>query len=91
MYRGAYAPLCGIGEFMKNIKVIFKSNKAPSGMNPHTEYMIGAQKLKNLQKDGRFDIEVLEKPKEVSEKPKEVLDKPKAKKKAKATKKTNSQ
>ena len=46
-------------------------------MNPHTEYMIGAQKLKNLQKDGRFDIEVLEKPK--------------AKKKAKATKKTNSQ
>ena len=62
---------------MKNIKVIFKSNKAPSGMNPHTEYMIGAQKLKNLQKDGRFDIEVLEKPK--------------AKKKAKATKKTNSQ
>ena len=77
MYRGAYAPLCGIGEFMKNIKVIFKSNKAPSGMNPHTEYMIGAQKLKNLQKDGRFDIEVLEKPK--------------AKMKAKATKKTNSQ
>ena len=44
---------------MKDIKVIFKSNKAPSGMNPHTEYMIGAKKLENLKADGRFDIEVL--------------------------------
>jgi|TARA_R110002020_G_scaffold153164_2_gene332387 hypothetical protein len=61
---------------MKDIKVVFKSNKVPSGYNSNTEYYIGAKKLENLQNDGRFDIEVLEKPK--------------AKKKAKATKKTNS-
>jgi len=61
---------------MKDIKVVFKSNKVPSGYNSNTEYYIGAKKLENLEKDGRFDIEVLEKPK--------------AKKKAKATKKTNS-
>jgi hypothetical protein len=61
---------------MKDIKVIFKSNKVPSGCNSNTEYYIGAKKLENLQKDGRFDIEVLEMPK--------------AKKKAKATKKTTS-
>jgi len=61
---------------MKDIKVIFKSNKVPSGCNSNTEYYIGAKKLKNLQADGRFDIEV--------------LGMPKAKKKAKATKKTNS-
>ena len=47
---------------MKDIKVIFKSNKVPSGCNSNTEYYIGAKKLENLQKDGRFDIEVLERP-----------------------------
>ena len=69
---------------MKDIKVIFKSNKAPSGMNPHTEYYIGAKKLENLQADGRFDIEVLERP---ASKPKAT---PKPKKK-KATKKEESE
>ena len=67
---------------MKDIKVIFKSNKVPSGCNSNTEYYIGAKKLENLQKDGRFDIEVLERPK-----PKAA---PKLKKK-KATKKEESE
>ena len=67
---------------MKDIKVIFKSNKVPSGCNSNTEYYIGAKKLENLQADGRFDIEVLERPK-----PKAT---PKLKKK-KATKKEESE
>ena len=62
---------------MKDIKVIFKSNKVPSGCNSNTEYYIGAKKLENLQADGRFDIEVLERPK-----PK-ATPKPKKKKSAK--------
>ena len=62
---------------MKDIKVIFKSNKVPSGCNSNTEYYIGAKKLENLQADGRFDIEVLEKP---TPKPKVAL-KPKKKSK----------
>ena len=69
---------------MKDIKVIFKSNKVPSGCNSNTEYYIGAKKLENLQADGRFDIEVLERP---ASKPKAT---PKPKKK-KATKKEESE
>ena len=61
---------------MKDIRVMFKGNKSPSGKNPHTEYMIGEPYLKNLKASGMFDIEILEMPK----------DKPKPKKK-KATKK----
>ena len=53
---------------MKDIKVIFKSNKVPSGCNSNTEYYIGAKKLENLQKDGRFDIEILERPKALPKK-----------------------
>ena len=41
---------------MKDIKVIFKGNKSPSGMNPHTEYMIGEPYLKNLKASVLFDI-----------------------------------
>tara|TARA_R110002020_G_C16262547_1_gene770595 strand:+ start:1203 stop:1391 length:189 start_codon:yes stop_codon:yes gene_type:complete len=47
----------------KDIKVIFKGNKTPSGYNSNTEYYIGKKYLSNLEKDGRFGIEVLEKPK----------------------------
>ena len=47
---------------MKDIRVMFKGNKSPSGKKPHTEYWIGKKYLENLQADGRFDIEVLEKP-----------------------------
>ena len=47
----------------KDIKVIFKSNKVPSGYNSNIEYYIGEKYLSNLEKDGRFEIEVLEKPK----------------------------
>ena len=60
---------------MKDIKVIFRGNKVPSGSSLNVETYIGSKKLENLQKDGRFNIEVVEKP---SPKPK-----PKAKPKKK--------
>tara|TARA_Y100000401_G_scaffold51006_1_gene39889 strand:- start:1429 stop:1632 length:204 start_codon:yes stop_codon:yes gene_type:complete len=44
---------------MKNQKVIFRGNKVPSGMTLDVECFITEKKLQNLQKDGRFDIEVL--------------------------------
>ncbi len=63
---------------MKDCKVIFRGNKVPSGMTLNVECFITAKKLENLEKDGRFDIEVIEKSK----------PKPKAKpKKKKAPKK----
>ena len=46
----------------KDIKVIFKGNKSPSGKNTYTEYMIGEERLKSLKKSGMFDIEVMDKP-----------------------------
>ena len=48
---------------MKDVKVIFRGNKVPSGSSLNVETYIGSKKLENLQKDGRFDIEVIEKPK----------------------------
>ena len=48
---------------MKDIKIKIVGNKTPSGMNEGVEYMIGEPKLKLLQADGRFKIEVIEKPK----------------------------
>ena len=56
---------------MKNIKVIFRGHKSPSGKMTNTEYMMGEAKVKQLEKIGMFDMEVV--------KP----EKPKAKKKAK--------
>ena len=47
----------------KDIKVVFRGNKSPSGKNTNIEYYIGEKYLSNLEKDGRFDIEVLEMPK----------------------------
>tara|TARA_R110002012_G_scaffold304998_1_gene508853 strand:- start:948 stop:1184 length:237 start_codon:yes stop_codon:yes gene_type:complete len=70
-------PCISIGDFMKNIKVIFRGNKTPSGKNSNVEYFIGAKKLENLKADGRFDIEIVDMPQE----------KPKAKPKPKKTKK----
>ena len=61
---------------MRDIKVMFKGNKSPSGMNPYTEYWIGKKYLENLEASGMFNIEVLEMPK----------DKPKTKKKKTAKK-----
>ena len=46
---------------MKDVKVIFRGNKVPSGSSLNVETYIGSKKLENLQKDGRFNIEVLEK------------------------------
>ena len=48
---------------MKDCKVIFRGNKVPSGMTLNVECSITAKKLDNLEKDGRFDIEVIEKSK----------------------------
>ena len=48
---------------MKDCKVIFRGNKVPSGMTLDVECFITAKKLDNLEKDGRFDIEVIEKSK----------------------------
>ncbi len=61
----------------KDIKVVFRGNKSPSGYNTNIEYYIGGKYLSNLEKDGRFEIEVLEKPKA----------KPKPKKKKESSKK----
>ena len=61
----------------KDIKVVFRGNKSPSGKDTNIEYYIGEKYLSNLEKDGRFDIEVLEKP---TPKPK-VAPKPKKKSK----------
>ena len=46
----------------KDIKVIFRGNKSPSGKNTNIEYMIGAARLKQLEATKRFDIEVVDKP-----------------------------
>jgi hypothetical protein len=48
---------------MKDIKVIFRGNKVPSGMTLNVEQYVGAKKLENLEKDGSFEIEVIDKPK----------------------------
>jgi len=61
---------------MKNIKVIFKGNKAPSGKTTEIQYMISSDRLKSLESSKMFNIEVLDKPKA----------QPKPKKKAKKEK-----
>ena len=55
---------------MKNIKVIFRGHKSPSGKMTNTEYMMGEAKIKQLEKTGMFDMEVVkpEKPKAKSKK-----------------------
>ena len=47
----------------KDIKVIFRGNKAPSGKNTNIEYMISAERKKQLEASKMFDIEILDKPK----------------------------
>ena len=60
---------------MKNIKVIFRGHKSPSGMDPNKEYLIGEARLNLLEKSGMFDMEVTKpeapKPKKKSKKEKE--------------------
>ena len=60
---------------MKDIKVIFKGHKSPSGMSTNIEYYIGEARLKLLEKSGMFDMEVVKpkapKPKKKSKKEKE--------------------
>ena len=47
----------------KDIKVIFRGNKAPSGKTTEIEYMIGSERKKQLDASKMFDIEVVDKPK----------------------------
>ena len=47
----------------KDLKVVFKGNKSPSGKVNNVEYMISSIKLKQLEKTKMFDIEIIEKPK----------------------------
>ena len=61
---------------MKDIKVIFRGNKSPSGMNTDTYYMMGEPKIKQLEATGMFDMEfetpkAKPKPKKKSKKEKE--------------------
>ena len=47
----------------KDIKVIYRGNKSPSGKNNNTEYMISSERLKQLEASKMFDIEIIDKPK----------------------------
>ena len=47
----------------KDIKVIFRGNKAPSGKNTNIEYMISSERKKQLDASKMFDMEVVDKPK----------------------------
>ena len=47
----------------RDIKVIFRGNKAPSGKTTNIEYMISAERKKLLESSKMFDIEVIDKPK----------------------------
>ena len=47
----------------KDIKVIFRGNKAPSGKLTDIEYMISAERKKLLEAGKMFDIEVIDTPK----------------------------
>ena len=60
---------------MKNIKVIFRGNKSPSGMNTNTQYMMGEAKIKQLEKTGMFDMEVVKPEKPKAKKKKSSKDK----------------
>ena len=61
---------------MKDIKVKFKGVFTPSGKITGVEYMVGKARLEKWQKEGKFEIEVLDQPK------------PKVEKKAKKEKKS---
>ena len=60
---------------MKDIKVIFRGTKAPSGKTTDIQYMISEERLELLEKSGMFDMEI---------------EKPKAKPKKKKAKKESS-
>ena len=57
---------------MKDIKVIFRGTKTPSGKTTDIEYMIGEARLELLKKSDMFDMEIIKsessKPKKKSKK-----------------------
>ena len=44
---------------MKDIKVIFRGTKAPSGKTTDIEYMIGEARLELLKKSDMFDMKTI--------------------------------
>jgi hypothetical protein len=56
-------PCIQIGDFMKDIKVIFRGYKVPSGKPLNVPVFIGKARLEAYKKDSRYDIEILDKPK----------------------------
>ena len=48
---------------MKDIKVLFRGTFSPSGKETGIPYMVGKARLEQWEKDGKFDIEILEQPK----------------------------
>jgi hypothetical protein len=56
-------PCTLLGEYMKDIKVIFRGNKVPSGKRLNVPVYLSSLELKNLEEDGRFEIEMMDKPK----------------------------
>ena len=48
---------------MKDIKVIFRGYKVPSGKPLNVPVLIGKARLEQYKNDGRYDIEILDKPK----------------------------
>ena len=57
---------------MKDIKVTFTGTFSPSGKRTNVPYMVGEARLKQWEKDGKFEMDV--------EKPKASTKKKKAKK-----------
>jgi hypothetical protein len=56
-------PYIQIGDYMKDIKVIFRGYKVPSGKPLNVPVMIGKARLEAYKNDGRYDMEVLDQPK----------------------------
>tara|TARA_R100001530_G_scaffold132939_1_gene105780 strand:- start:1593 stop:1781 length:189 start_codon:yes stop_codon:yes gene_type:complete len=48
---------------MKDIKVIFRGYKVPSGKPLNVPVMIGKARLEAYKNDGRYDMEILDQPK----------------------------
>ena len=51
------------GATINGIKVIFRGNKVPSGKRLNVPVYLSSLELKNLEKDGRFEIEKVDQPK----------------------------
>ena len=57
-----FASLYLMGDYMKDIKVIFRGNRVPSGKSKNVPTMVGKARLDQYKNQG-FEIEVLDSPK----------------------------